>query len=184
MPKSKKNEDVLANPNTWEFVRQQRRRLTVTETQHPFLEGLEHTWQKISSDYGQLFQREEDEKFASTPLKALGCLVDMGFYPPPEILLSILACFELYYSSGGEIELEDVFFGPRKRGVGNNAAALGHDSVYSHFHFRHSFLEKDNEKQSLAEQAEEMFTFFNLSDVDIDNFLRGYRRWKERQKNE
>jgi hypothetical protein len=66
--------------------------------------------------------RAEMPKVGSSPLTALFVYVEMGFYPPPELLLGLMECFDLYMAAKGSLSLEEAFIGAPKRRAGNYAA--------------------------------------------------------------
>ncbi|MEH6629159.1 MAG: hypothetical protein V7739_22230 [Motiliproteus sp.] len=49
-----------------------------------------------------------------TPVERLIADIRCGSIPAPELLLSLAKAFDLYFSSGGELTLEEVFFGRHK----------------------------------------------------------------------
>lgn len=179
--------------NTWEVVRANRAKLLNSED-FPVLDGLESSWQHLedfyNSDAGQtIIDRREDERLAESPLKAFTYYIELGFYPPPEIMLAVNDCFSVYNMCCGEIELEEAFFGARPKGKGNQAKRSTKGSLFKQFYF-HVGFERVKEKnknlppKSLAKIAEEFWDndFLGESEgdpPDIDSFLRGYRRWKE-----
>ncbi len=172
--------------NTWAFVREERELMDANN--FPALDDLDATWELISSEYGGIVERSADERIAETPLGAFLYYIDCGLYPPPEILLSVQNCFESFLNSGGKYELEDVFFdSDRKKGIGNYAAQKAQYWRYEHLFMceqgeqRKSTVDSTYKKKSLTENAEYLFDLLGIDDVaDIDNFLRGYRRWKKR----
>lgn len=101
------------------------------------LESLEDEWQMLSAHFG-LDKRENLENTASTPLEALDFFLDICTYPPPELLMVIVAQFKTYMMHGGRQTLEEVFFGKEKKGVGNYAARSRtlDDALYQSFHFK------------------------------------------------
>lgn len=166
--------------NCWDHVRHERERIQSQKC--TTLNRLEESWQLLQDDYGEPVRRDFDEEFADSPLQAFLYLVDEGFYPPPEVLLSIRHCFRHYMICSGDIELEDVFFSKRKKRVGNYAARSAHDSLYEQLWFlgRCEDLLSNEPNRSIETLAEEMLQNLKLYDYDTDNFLRNYRRWKQR----
>lgn len=178
------NSDEINKHNSWDSVRETREQLTKSED-YPFLDGLEQTWKIIQQDYGSIIKRDDDEGSAETPLNSFMYLVEMGFYPPPEVLLEIFNCFNLYYMAQGSLELEDVFFGKRKKGIGNHAAQKSQDWIYQHLWMNEQMESipsiKPKAIKSISLIASEMLDHFKLDELDLDSFLRGYRRWKSRK---
>jgi hypothetical protein len=178
--------------NTWQAVRQNRRLLKNSEN-YPFLSGLELSWQTLEEEYNEegrisRINRERDERVADTPLNAFLYYIEMGFYPPPEILLAIQKCFEIYMRGSGYIKLEEAFFGNSPKGKGIYAKRRSNGSIYEHFHFHVGLAKNENKNSGLGSKSlsEIAVDFFNetplgveLSEfIDHDSFLRGYRRWK------
>jgi len=158
--------------NTWHHARELRANLQTGF--NPYLDGLEGTWKAIASHQGDITAlRTDDEKIADNPLSAFSFYLQAGYYPPPEILLAIDSAFIQYKSNAGELELEDVFFGHRKKGVGNYAARESGQSFYRLLYL----IDRHDDTKGLTQITEELFLEFSI-DRDIDSFLRGYRRWK------
>jgi hypothetical protein len=88
---------------------------------YPVLEGLESSWQLLDSMYQGVIKRANDDRCADTPLAAFFYYVDMGFYPPPELLLALHDSYRVYAASRGDISLEEAFFGPPRRKAGTYA---------------------------------------------------------------
>jgi hypothetical protein len=176
--------------HSWDYVLEEREWRTDSDAGGRC--GLESGWGAMASLRREAVKRDDlDQK--GTPVDAFRYFVDMGFYPPPEIMESIASAFGSYMSGKGKYELEDVFFGKRKRGVGNFASRRSSVSDYVSLNGRvHAELrrsERENRpKRSIEKIAEEMFMddpFAGSSvgkggDVDIGSFLRGYRRWKQK----
>ena len=193
-PKIKK---LLKESNTWELVRYHRKQLLNSEG-YPFLNSLENSWGLLEKEYNSncvsgelIIYRDRDEKMADEPLGAFLYYVDMGVIPPPEILLTLMDSFNLYYEGKGELSLEECFFGKSPKGRGNKSKRTAQSEIYLRFYmtvcgFNIGSKNKKTPKKSLDKIAE--IFFFDKKyilgiydpDKDIDNFLRGYRRWKER----
>jgi hypothetical protein len=97
---------------------------------YPVLEALEEAWGELESLYrtitllgksSKIIDRERLERTAETPLSALMFLTEMGFYPPPELLLGLLRSWRDYLEGGGAKSLEEVFLGRPRRKAGNHA---------------------------------------------------------------
>lgn len=59
---------------------------------------------------------------STPPLALLFEYIDAGFYPPPELLLTLLDVWKIYLRSAGSLKLEDAFFGKPIPKGGNYAA--------------------------------------------------------------
>jgi len=196
MPKEKKSSMILdafikadadSDFNTPDKQQEFRKVLEQSEN-YPALNGLESAWQLLNTegDYEVLKLRNDDQ---STPLDQFLYCMEMGFYPPPEVLLAISRCFDYYNMRAGKVELEDAFFPEsRKRGVGNHAAQSSKDEFYQLFH-SHLQLEKAGSKntgrkaRNRTEVAEEYLSRINqsapLETPDPESFLKGFDRWKK-----
>jgi hypothetical protein len=172
--------------NSWENVEGWRE--LILEGRYRVTNGLEHEWSLISDDEDSPSknQRKPRDTFVANtnnPVEVLSTYLDIGTYPPPEVLLAISDCFTLYFQFHGEIELEEAFFGKPKRRGGNYAARRGKKMLYGTFMTMLSINEEYGEKFYGAELsqhqvAEDLFKRFNLKGQDIDTFLRGFRRLK------
>lgn len=60
-------------------------------------------------------------RVSGTPLGALTYFLDMGLYPPPELLLTLADCWRTYIENSGKITLDDAFLGKPKKSSGNYA---------------------------------------------------------------
>ncbi len=159
--------------------------------EYPGLSSLEDSWQVLNElyshggefDFGLRNDFDHGVNSSDTALSSFMFCIDSGFYPPPEVLLALESCFKTYFLADGGLELEDVFFGERKKGVGNYAALKARNQLYVDFHFKVTFSHDTN--TSLEELAESMISnHISDPDIDIDSFLRGYRRWKNTMNDE
>jgi hypothetical protein len=168
--------NTKANLKAWQ------EKMIEESSNYPALEDLEETWKLLEHHYNNpmegLIDRSSMEQ--QTPLGAFRNMIEAGLYPPPEVLLALDDCFALYMALRGEVELEQIFFGNKKRGVGNYAARTYKDKAYKHL----SIVLRINrfiEQKTQVEIAESVIDLFELKD-DVDSFLRGYRRYVERLK--
>lgn len=104
----------------WQSVTCWRKRLEDCST-YPVLESLELRWRELEHRFSDSDKREDLPTTSDHPLSALFYFVEMGFYPPPELLLALLDAWEIYIAGSGEISLDEAFFGPTKRRAGNYA---------------------------------------------------------------
>ena len=143
------------------------------------LKSLEDCWNelKINKEY---YSRENIQH--NSPVEALNNAIDYGVYPPPEVLLAINECFSTYFELCGEAELEDIFFGKRKKRTGNKSAQKYSKQLYTDFRgcVAFDFLETSI-KRPLEDIATEFLTKKGLN-TDVDSFLRQYRRYKKSKK--
>ncbi len=134
----------------WEFVRDLRRELAACADRLPqsnewsatrsadpglyssgdnqALADLEHSWRELSQVeklppvLASRADTPEGISVGETPIQAMAVYVELGYYPPPELLLSVCATLQSYLVGGGSVTMEECFFGkPRPKG-GNFAA--------------------------------------------------------------
>jgi hypothetical protein len=200
---------AASRSNTWERVREIRENLISSKT---VLSEMEDDWQLITQSAAMNLKLDEpldpkdplgmrdDEKTSSTPLNAFRYFLDIGLFPPPEILLAIAECFERYFQAEGQLELEEVFFArPRKKRIGNNSAQEARYRLYKAFCFSHSLehLEKSHQLKktgddtvaeshqvALEPTAEKFLRERGLLDLEVDSFLRGFYRWRQEFKSD
>lgn len=149
---------------------------------YPVLEDLEESWGTLEANYKNISLNVtiRDDACAMTPFNAFRYFIESGIYPPPEVLLAIDECLNLYMDLGGKIELEEVFFGTKKSGVGNYSARQKNDEVYKEMLITIALNKVSDSNNSLAEIAEELINSNNLNN-DVDSFLRGFRRYLKRK---
>lgn len=120
------------------------------------------------------------------PLDYLLSTIRGGGVPRPELLLSLAKAFDLYFSRGGDLSLEEVFFGkPTKLG---NYAKRSVES-FKGINFKQvEHCVRRKEFSSIGATAERFIELKmvdepdgNLEPEDLDALLRKYRRWKIRQ---
>jgi hypothetical protein len=134
---------------------------------------LEKIWEKIGSDGPDRNVINGDLPYQGTAVGEFMFYIKFGFYPPPEVLVTLMQCFHLYVAAEGSLELEEVFFGSRVPGSGNFSARR-----FGEFLYRKMYLVAKNESDaSLEKKAEGLLDFYDV-DKDVSTFLRGYRRWK------
>ena len=140
------------------------------------LMSLEDCWNDLRID-PEYYTRKNIQH--SSPVEALNNAIDYGVYPPPEVLLALNECFETYYSFYGKVELEDIFFGKRKKRVGNNSGLKYSKEIYKRFRF---YVVMDRIEKSMKRSLEDIAIDYLMErspDTDLDSFLRQYRRYKK-----
>jgi hypothetical protein len=104
----------------WKAVSRNQREL-LNQSQRPVLQSLEESWMALDALYGGIVKRGNDQRTATTPFEAVMFHIEMGFYPPPELLLALSDAYALYRHAAGKLSLEEVFFGRPRRKAGNHA---------------------------------------------------------------
>ena len=89
------------------------------------LNRLENAWQQCQSfnEWPGINGRDVAQRVARDPLGAVFGFVSMGLYPPPEVMLAAMDCYERYIEAEGALELEEAFFGKRVQGRGGGSFA-------------------------------------------------------------
>ena len=195
-----------AEPNSWERVKEIRNELQTDTSNYPWREAVEDLWKEVS--YAQLddiCMVNREDTSGNTPIDNLMHCVEQPRYPPMEVIIAITEAFRVYMLAGGDLELEDVLFGSRKKGVGNYAARKAKEKSYEDFdtyvQFGGMFEDTEDAKaafqnMTLEDKAVEYLAFGrnpvfakshgvkpdynNISDPE--SYLRGYRRWKRTTK--
>lgn len=166
---------------------------------YPGAISMERTWKFLSQYYGDwagepLVPRVgSPDRTADSPMENFECYVDMGFFPPPEVMIAIRLCFQKYLASAGDISLDEAFFGVPHKKRESYAYRKHRKWKFKHFHSyldglerKRKHLKETNKPKKSLEQLVEQYlsSLFPGGDpgVDVDTFLRGYRRWKEEYK--
>ena len=135
---------------------------------------LEKTWQKLSEEYGVV---DRDSMASDEVLSSIFYYLEFGFYPPPELLLLLHERFDVYMAGEGDVSLEEAFFGPPHRKVGNYAARRRSNGLYgfSSFHLL------QGKKQGFSQhEIAEKFIEENKLHVEPESLLRAVRRKKKK----
>ncbi|KZK71331.1 hypothetical protein A1L58_10935 [Shewanella baltica] len=168
-----------AYENTPEDVAEVREILksSVEHDEFPYYSGFEHNWNLLEefSSHDNI----EREQMQSNPLIHFLWCIESGFYPPPELLIVIASCFRAHIISGGRTNLSEVFFGKDKQ----YEYSLDVKKITKYMDFELKWVKgKSDSLQIVAEQyllkcSESNNDIFNET-IDVESFLRGYRRWK------
>ena len=155
------------------------------------LKALELGWQSISTDYTGVDRDDLGPNFIFRFIEH----INAGQYPPPEMLLVISNLLKYYVTTGGNISLDQAFFG-RSHAKTKSIAHLSKDwMAYQHFDrmlqdvSRHAEWEAEwdiypfrEPMWSIEQCADEFLTHRHRNELDAmpdaDSFLRGFRRWK------
>ncbi|MDG1950328.1 MAG: hypothetical protein P8J32_05975 [bacterium] len=135
---------------------------------------LEKSWAKIESDF-KPFNRKVS--VAHNPISAFTYYLEMGKYPPPEIMVNVMEGFLNYFESHGDKSLDEALLGTKHTKYGSLSYKQEYFLRYSAFEW---FI-FEGEFTSLDAAAEEFLKPFD-EEMDQDTFLRNYRRWKSKKK--
>ncbi|NEZ03779.1 hypothetical protein G4Y73_06405 [Wenzhouxiangella sp. XN201] len=157
------------NEKLWDRLTYWRERLENRED-YPTLESLEHSWRYgHQQDIDDGWYKRDDQP-SDNPISAVMFFIEMGFYPPPEYMLTMLDCFEAYKRGAGD--LEELFFGKPKQRSGNYAERKAKRLRDFRISWEFSRLLKNG--ISRKEAAERIVNDLEL-DIDADSVLRMLR---------
>lgn len=153
---------------------------------YPVMSGLEHAWRLLEKDY-EVVKREEHP--SDNPISSFEYYVDLGFYPPPEIMMIIGDALRLYFSGAGQLSLDEIFFGEKHKKTTSFAYRKHKRFKYQFFEMHVNFSRRNEDTSNLSLEAVMLKVIEETNpstmamlgfdpDIDIDTFLRGYRRWK------
>lgn len=141
------------------------------------IENITTLWQLLLAEY-DLVLPYEDESFDEdhphqaklSPLDNFMLALELGEYPPPEIMFAIFDCFKTYFDLKGQLSLEDIFFGKAQKSTGNQASRYSRNYKFVKLAIALEFRE---EKQTKHSVAEEVIKELNLND-NPTSLLRQY----------
>lgn len=195
----KRRKSFSAHPNTWEWAEDIRKETLTDTDNYPWRSACEELWSRVTDiQDDEYLNIERSETSGDHPIEALSHWLEIPRYPPIEVLMAISDAFDIYMDASGALTLEDVFFGPTKKGVGNYAARKARDDVFRNFHMYISMealsTKRNNEKPGDMETLASEYLAYGKNPFaakalkmepnydngqDPDSFLRGYRRWKK-----
>lgn len=166
----------------WERVAYWRGRLKECED-YPVLEGLETAWKAAHGEDVEQGYYPRDDQPADNPVTAIMYCIDMGFYPTPELMLTMLDCFEQYKT--GVCDLETAFFGKplQKAGKYNQREGQKFRDMIIKFRFSELLSAGETRAKAAEQIALEMEThprFIGYKPIDADSILRmlrGFDGW-------
>lgn len=144
---------------------------------YPVLDGLNYAWEELDSQYAingkSIIERGADlRRVSGTPISAFFYFVDMGFYPPPELMLALRDCWETYMGNMGTMSLEEAFIGKPKKGAGNYASRKG--SSFKRMRMQWDFADFMGQGLTRAQAAEALSQILG-GKPDADSILRMFR---------
>ncbi|EJT1341103.1 hypothetical protein QNE93_004217 [Vibrio vulnificus] len=142
---------------------------------------LEEAWEVLrNSIYSELDVDSDREVPVRNPLRDLNYCVELGMYPPPEVLMSISDTYQKYMALKGKINLEEAFFGKPQKGKGNFSSRSHKDSDLFMFQLLLS-VNSVTDNKSQYEVASE-YLERESRDEDPEHLLRKMRRRKQESK--
>lgn len=140
---------------------------------YPSLIGFESNWQDIGAYPPE--RGDEVIKNDTGPLAALFEYIENGFYPPPELLLTLLDLWMIYRTNN--YKLEEVFIGASKPKAGN--AVKTQEKQLFRFQMSQDLFDEAKICGSLKKASERIAEKWRM---DPDTLLRIVR--KERKQNQ
>lgn len=129
-------------------------------------------WDAFGQDW--IERGKQLQHTAGPPLATLFWLVKEGFSPPPELLLILLDCWEVYIGNAGSMSMEEAFIGVPKRGAGNYANRKS--SIRRKISLAGRFSQLLREGKSNQQAAEELSNEMG-GKPDADSILRSLRKF-------
>lgn len=143
---------------------------------YPILASFNKAWGALndiySFDNGPFMKRGRDCGASDSPLSTLFFYVEMGFYPPPELLLALSDAWHRYRQASGAYGLEDAFFGKSKKGAGNYSKRARSRSRMTWITLEFNELLREGKTRT---QCAELISERLGGKPDADSILRGLR---------
>jgi hypothetical protein len=160
------------------------------------IERLEQLYKLIGTRMEDLLPYEKHFRMDS-PLELFLFEISYGSYPPPEIIMMLAKCFNLYFLAEGQLSLEEVFFGKVIKRAGNYSMRKARSTNFKEFHYQ-VIREKQSSKYignkfnleeftlsylKICEENEADFPIANVTEDNIESFIVAYYRWKKQNLN-
>ena len=159
----------------------------------------EPTTELLSETLADLLEVNPYEKHfrMDSPLELFLFEISYGSYPPPEIIMMLAKCFNLYFLAEGQLSLEEVFFGKVIKRAGNYSRRKARSTNFKEFHYQ-VIREKQSSKYignkfnleeftlsylKICEENEADFPIANVTEDNIESFIVAYYRWKKQNLN-
>src|SRR5262249_51782807 len=131
---------------------------------------LNATWRRLGEDV--ILRGEHLQTYGESPFKAFFFLIEMGFYPPPELLLTLHDCWVSYLNGAGVVTLEKAFLGATPRKAGN--AAKRTNSAYRRMFMAVEYEKRVRDGMKPFDAAEEVSLLVG-GKPDADSIVRMFR---------
>lgn len=183
----------LLTPNTQEYLSKWRvaAQADYKFEDFPRLARLESSWEMIVKQIPFAFLSEvrESQKYGDPLSMFMGYLAS-GYYPPPEVMLSLLSCFEFFYERKGQQSLDEIFFGKPYGKKRNDSFAHYNNMRFRKFEIYHKkrIVKLDAHSGSHALTLTASFREYLNSEEysgpkeSEEAFLKAYRRWLKKVK--
>lgn len=119
------------------------------------LNRLENAWAQCAefSEWPGIKDRGDAKRISRSPLGVLFGYVDIGLYPPPEVLLALMERYEAYMQAKGGMDLEAAFFGKPVQSAGNFAKRSAKRSRDLDIAMRVAIQNKNGDTDATAAEA-------------------------------
>lgn len=137
--------------------------------------------------------------YSKDPISIFLLSMELGLYPPPEVMFCLENAFKAYLNKGSELGFEHAFFG--KLGKGKNSYSIRKNKAEK-YQFFDDFLgqlqiagevgidkgydELHSRRYKFSQEIDPVVKGATLERAvnNKESFLRGYRRWKSKIKTE
>lgn len=158
--------DDQHDQNLWQRVEHYREMLKDCDD-YPTAAGLRDAWELLQTEQPDSIKELHASRLARNPIDAIMFCIDMGEYPAPELLLTMLECYGRYRNFEGT--LEEQFFGKPKQRAGNHAKRSQGKIAELRIRFMFSSLLRKGKTRMQA--AEQIVSELGLN-VDPESLLR------------
>jgi len=115
------------------------------------------------------------------PAECFHSFIAVGLEPPAEVMICMSKCIGEYFKAGGQQSLDKAFFGI-EHVSSKSYARKNHDKSLASRYALFDEIMNLSSARSLAHGAEAFLsTHYGDFTTDIDSFLTGYRRWKNKK---
>jgi len=123
----------MARHDIWARIEAARDRLQAAGPDDPIMADFRAAWAQLPERDRKmaetLFRPARKRTDATAPLNLLFHCIDVGLYPPPEVLLALHQCWRDYLDGAGKVTLETAFIGRPRQRVGSFAARSARSSA-------------------------------------------------------
>lgn len=144
--------------------------------ERPVVDALNEAWDSLEPLYQcegvPCVKRGAASSASENPLSSLFYYIEMGFYPPPELMLALADAWSVYRAGCGAVTLEEAFLGRSVQKAGNYAKR--DQAKLKKMRIRWEFAALLRNGRSRQEAAEEISNLFH-GRPDADSILRDLR---------
>lgn len=153
-------------------------------SERPTVDSFNEAWELLDNLYefqGEpVHKRGAESQCAATPLATLFYCIEMGFYPPPELMLALLDDWHAYRSSNGVMSLEQAFLGRTVQKAGNAAKRFNSTQLKLRMRFEFARLLREGKSRQEAAEAVSQILPGSPEPESILRELRGFTDFSRR----